>query len=145
MYFCRHCGLQYLTDNAVVCVRCGAPKGAGTNFCPNCCAPTPPNGVVCLKCGIALANYGTYSDKSKIAAGLFGIFFGAFGVHNFYLGYQAKAIIQLVCSIVSILLLCLGGFSAFILIGIHIWGLIEGIMILSGGINKDGKGKLLVK
>lgn len=143
MYFCRHCGLQYLTDDAVICVRCGAPKGAGANFCPNCSNATPPNSVVCLRCGIALTNYGTYSNKSKITAGLFGIFFGAFGVHNFYLGYQTKAIIQMVCSILAIIFMCFGGFTLFVLLGIHIWGLIEGIMILAGAINKDGKGRVL--
>ena len=33
--------------------------------------------------------------KSKIGAGLLGIFLGGFGVHNFYLGYKDKAIAQL--------------------------------------------------
>ena len=33
--------------------------------------------------------------KSKMAAGLLGIFLGCFGVHNFYLGYTTKAVIQL--------------------------------------------------
>lgn len=41
--------------------------------------------------------------KSKMAAGLLGIFLGSFGVHNFYLGYTTKAVIQLVCTIVGIL------------------------------------------
>ncbi len=45
--------------------------------------------------------------KSKMAAGLLGIFLGAFGVHNFYLGYTGKAIAQLLISILS----C--GFLAF--------------------------------
>ena len=33
--------------------------------------------------------------KSKVAAGLLAIFLGAFGVHNFYLGYTGKAVAQL--------------------------------------------------
>lgn len=57
------------------------------------------------------------SDKSKLAAGLLGIFLGGFGVHNFYLGYTTKAVIQLVIS------LCTVGIGA-------IWGFIEGILIL---------------
>ena len=69
--------------------------------------------------------------KSKMAAGLLGIFLGAFGVHNFYLGYTGKAVCQLLIS----LLTC--GFGAFIS---SIWGIIEGIMILSGSINTDANG-----
>ena len=72
--------------------------------------------------------------KSKLVAGLLGIFLGAYGVHNFYLGYTGKAVAQLLISVLS----C---FSLSIVSGI--WGLIEGIMILCGNINKDAKGNLL--
>lgn len=75
-----------------------------------------------------------YSTKSKLAAGLFGIFFGALGVHNFYLGYIGKAVAQLLISILS----C-GVFAGVS----SIWGLIEGIMILSSKDSKDASGKLL--
>ena len=61
------------------------------------------------------------NQKSKMAAGLLGIFLGAWGIHNFYLGFNKKAIIQIVVSLVT----CgIGG----------IWGFIEGIMILCGKI-----------
>src|SRR5690606_38292038 len=60
-----------------------------------------------------------YSQKSKIAAGLFGIFLGVFGVHNFYLGYTSKAIAQLLITILSF------GILSFVT---AIWGLIEGIL-----------------
>ena len=69
--------------------------------------------------------------KSKIAAGLLGIFLGGFGVHNFYLGYTGKAVAQLLIT----LLTC--GFGAFIS---SFWGLIVGILILTGSINVDGAG-----
>ena len=72
--------------------------------------------------------------KSKIAAGLLGIFLGGFGVHNFYLGYTGKAIAQLLIT----LLTC--GFGAVIS---EVWGLIEGIMILTGSINVDAQGNPL--
>lgn len=65
-------------------------------------------------------------QKSKMTAGLLGIFLGGLGVHNFYLGYTGKAIAQICLS------LCFGAGA--------IWGLIEGIMILTGSINKDAKG-----
>lgn len=65
--------------------------------------------------------------KSKLVAGLLGIFIGGFGVHNFYLGYTSKAVIQIVVS----LLTCGIG---------SLWGFIEGIMILAGSINTDANG-----
>ncbi len=58
-------------------------------------------------------------QKSKLVAGLLGIFLGGFGVHNFYLGFTARAIIQIVVSLVT----C--GIGAW-------WGIIEGILILCG-------------
>lgn len=61
-----------------------------------------------------------------MTAGLLGIFLGGLGIHNFYLGYTGKAIAQIALS------LCFGAGA--------IWGLIEGIMILTGTINKDANG-----
>ena len=61
-----------------------------------------------------------------LTAGLLGIFLGGLGIHNFYLGYTGKGIAQICLS------LCFG-------VG-AIWGLIEGIMILTGSINKDANG-----
>lgn len=67
--------------------------------------------------------------KSRMVAGLLGIFVGGLGIHNFYLGYTNKAIIQIVVTLVT----C--GFGA-------IWGLVEGIMILtkSGNFLTDADG-----
>jgi TM2 domain-containing membrane protein YozV len=77
--------------------------------------------------------------KSKMAAGLLGIFLGWLGVHNFYLGYTSKAVIQLVVSILGILTSCLI-IGAFAIMGMGIWGLIEGIFILTGKIDRDAQG-----
>ena len=76
------------------------------------------------------AKTGNVGTKSKIAGGLLGIFFGAFGVHNFYLGYTSKAVLQLVLSLVGIILTFIV-IGIFILFAIEIWGFIEGIMILA--------------
>ena len=73
--------------------------------------------------------------KSKIAAGLLGIFLGCFGVHNFYLGYTGKAVAQLLITILSCGILSWAS---------AIWGLIEGILILTGSTNVDGQGNPLV-
>jgi hypothetical protein len=100
--------------------------------------------------------------KSKLAAGLLGIFLGSFGVHNFYLGYIAKAIIQvsvtcgsmvlfIILSVISfplmfiyglgLLTLFLGAIIMFAgVIGIRMWTLVEGIIIIAGGIKVDGRG-----
>lgn len=29
MYFCKNCGEPYMTDEAVMCVKCGVAKGQG--------------------------------------------------------------------------------------------------------------------
>lgn len=71
------------------------------------------------------------TQKSKIAAGLLGIFLGSLGVHNFYLGYTGKAVAQLLLSILSCGIL--SGVSG-------LWGLIEGILILTGEISTDADG-----
>lgn len=68
--------------------------------------------------------------KSKMAAGLLGIFLGAWGIHNFYLGNTTRGIIQIVVTLVT----CgMGG----------LWGFIEGIMILCGSISTDANGNPL--
>jgi TM2 domain-containing membrane protein YozV len=62
-------------------------------------------------------------QKSKIAAGLLGIFLGGLGIHRFYLGHTKIGVIQLVLTLVL-------GMWTFGLVGL--WGFIEGIMILCG-------------
>ena len=64
------------------------------------------------------------STKSKIAAGLLGIFLGSLGVHNFYLGNTGKAVAQLLLTLVGWIVVVGPMISS-------IWGLIEGIMILA--------------
>lgn len=72
--------------------------------------------------------------KSKMAAGLLGIFLGGLGVHNFYLGYTGKAVAQLLISLLS---------CGFLSWASAIWGLVEGILLLTGSINVDGEGNPL--
>ncbi len=141
MYFCKNCGEPYMTDEAVMCVKCGVSKGQGNNYCRNCGKPVVPNADVCMNCGVA-TNYKAPGAKSKMAAGLFGLFLGTFGVHNFYLGYTGKAVTQLVLTLVGLLLCCIFiGF--FIVLGVAIWSLVEAIMIFTGKIDRDAKGVLL--
>ena len=82
--------------------------------------------------------FNSSTPKSRIVAGLLGIFLGGLGVHNFYLGNNKKAVIQLVLCLLG----CCSGVSAAISC---IWGFIEGILILAGNINIDGDGNALGK
>ena len=137
--YCKHCG-NSIDENAAVCIQCGFAKGNGDTFCPNCGKDVQPGAAVCVHCGYALSAAGKVvsgevGTKSKLTAGLLGIFLGTFGVHNFYLGYTGKAVAQLLITVAT----C--GMGAIVS---SIWGLIEGIMILTGSnITTDATGKAL--
>ena len=81
-----------------------------------------------------------YAQKSKIVAGLLGLFLGTLGVHNFYLGYTGKAVAQLLLTLIGWII-----FIGPIISGI--WALIEAVLILcsSYGSNwhRDGHGQEL--
>ena len=112
------------------CTNCGAEIKEGSSFCPKCGTKVGSKKAVQ---GTIVNNSGT-QPKSKIAAGLLGIFLGCFGVHNFYLGYNGKAVAQLLITILS----------CFVLSPVSaIWGLIEGILILTGSMNTDAEGNPL--
>ena len=110
-------------------------------YCSNCGSELKEGADICLKCGKIVNDRTNTSNinkdpnaKSKIVAGILGILLGCFGVHNFYLGYTNKAVAQLLISILS----------CFILSPVSaIWGLIEGIMILTGSIDTDAEGRKL--
>ena len=141
--YCKNCGEQYESEETVICTKCLTAKGQGTNYCPHCGKPVKAEELACTNCG-ALQNemYG-YQGKSKMIAGVLGIFFGCFGIHNFYLGYTKKAVLQLVISIIGLILSC-NGIGIFIFFGAELWGLVEGVLILIGKISKDAKGKNLI-
>lgn len=128
--YCRNCGAE-MDPNAAVCVNCGVPAGKGEAYCQNCGQQTYQGASVCTHCGAALNRPVFGPQKSKLAAGLLGILLGSLGIHNFYLGYTTKGIIQLLLT----LLTC--GFGAIVS---SIWGLIEGVMILTGSISTDANG-----
>ncbi len=70
---------------------------------------------------------------------MLGIFPGCYGIHNFYLGYTSKAVTQLVLTIVGYVTACIG-VGVLLIIGIGIWGMVEGIMILAGRVDRDASG-----
>ncbi len=165
--FCKNCG-STMDPNAAVCIHCGCMKGTGNAFCHNCGSPTVPNAAVCVNCGVLLNpeekkdNLSVPGQKSKLVAGLLGMFLGAFGAHNFYLGNLKKAIIQVGAGVGGWALLLImfvwyalldfdfGVLPAIVVIlssvasaGAEIWGFVEGIMIFTGKINTDSKGNAL--
>ena len=172
--FCRNCG-NPMNDNERVCSRCGALRSdvqGAPRTCRVCGNPIQDGAALCSRCGSgagAPAGYGAQNvpatgGKSKIVAGLLGILLGTFGVHNFYLGYTKKAVLQVaLCwggwigaiifyilgtvlsfTVVALLLYIPALLLMFAPVAISIWTLIEGIMILCGKINVDGKGNPLV-
>ena len=145
------------------CVNCGAKIDDSCKFCPYCGTAVSKPSVENEKIDdddIAVEfssnsdeeinndnkiNYAMPAEpssngekKSRLAGGLLGIFLGSLGVHNFYLGYTVKAIIQLLLTILGGC--CTFGLGAF---ASWVWGLVEGIMILAGSINTDGHGNEL--
>jgi len=106
---------------AKYCVYCGTELKDGS-FCPNCGSPIGGENRV-----NSTHNVSNSTAKSRLAAGLLGILLGGWGIHNFYLGYTNKAIVQIIVTLVT----CgIGG----------LWGFIEGVLILVGNINEDANG-----
>ena len=105
-------------------------------FCSNCGNKVEEGQAVCLHCGFSLKDNASANTnaKSRLVAGLLGIFLGSLGIHNFYLGNKDKAMAQLLISVLSCFTLAVVS---------EIWGLIEGILILCGNINVDGNGNPL--
>ena len=134
--YCRNCGSE-MNQNAVVCVKCGVSTGTGNAYCPHCGKETAPVAVVCLSCGCSLTNTKAVEGaKSKLVAGLLGIFLGGLGIHDFYLGNTQKAIIHILLATVGALV-----FVGPVISGI--WGLVDGIFILTGKISVDANGNTL--
>jgi TM2 domain-containing membrane protein YozV len=67
------------------------------------------------------------SDKSKVVAGVLQLVLGGFGVGRFYIGDNRTAVFQLIVTLIT----CGLG---------HIWGMIDGILILvNGGVDAQGR------
>lgn len=128
--FCTNCGAK-LEENQEKCASCGKVLKVKSTTSTNTTNNAKPEQTT-------TTTYTNGAPKSKICAGLLGIFLGVFGVHNFYLGYTGKGVAQLLLTLVAWIFCFIGPMVA------SIWGLIEGIMILSGSIDKDANGNPLV-
>jgi len=68
--------------------------------------------------------------KSRIVAALLGLFLGGAGVHRLYLGYYKIALAQMALTFLT------AGYGL-------LWGFVDAILIFSGHIDKDAKGRPL--
>lgn len=66
--FCKNCGAA-VSDNAVVCMKCGVLVGDGDKYCPTCGAEPDPKAVICVKCGCALKPFQSPIKKTKTGKG----------------------------------------------------------------------------
>ena len=102
-------------------------------YCSSCGSVIKSAAEICVHCGVRVAQPGTqstgftYSEKSRVLAGILGIVLGAIGVHRFYLGNIGIGILQIIVTMITF------GIGS-------LWGFIEGIIIISGGKWRDGEG-----
>lgn len=120
----------------------GPSSGAGDEWAGGAAPPPPPPpppaggpGAPYAGAPYGAGGYPGYVDplaKSRIVAGLLGIFLGSLGIHRFYLGFTTIGVVQIVVTIVT----C--GIGA-------IWGFVEGILYLvgAGGFTTDADGRPL--
>ena len=152
--FCTHCGNE-VDELSLQCPKCGCNPQNGHNICPRCGASVSEQDTVCLQCSYPLksrsrkrqSDNSQKDSKSRIAAGIFALFFGTIGVHQFYLGNAFSGILRIVGSFMWIFILI--GFNPlsnlnnlgtiitivgpFFLVGLLVWiqGIIEGINYLT--------------
>ena len=123
--YCGNCGHKFETD-LFFCEKCGCGRGMGVRYCTACGARRDPAVQLCMQCGRSLSDDCT-RHRSRIKAGLLAMFLGGLGAHSFYLGNFRKGCLQL---LVTLATFGLG----------HLWGFVEGVMILSDYIDRDARG-----
>lgn len=149
---CMHCGALKNTGISY-CSKCSTPL-RGATVCPSCGTSlnktTPPHASNMNENHYTAgkgdgydqvnANNKTFNqkptiiyegaEKKKMVALMLAIFLGALGIHNFYLGYHAKGVRQILFTLI------------FHQIG-YIWGWIDAYKIYNGTLNTDSDGVYL--
>lgn len=95
--------------------------------------------MYCRECGKDIGNLkicphcsSDNRGKSRLTAGLLQILAGSLGIGRFYLGYNTIGFLQILATILT-----------FGILG-TVWGFIDGVMILSGRVQKDSDGNSLL-
>jgi TM2 domain-containing membrane protein YozV len=137
--FCPHCGAQKLESAPIQprswrCPQCGRSNDFNPNQCPRCDwrSPFPTNIVV--RTNPHVKNVAEI-PKNKNAYILLGLFFGSFGIHNFYAGRIEIGLMQLLITLFSLSFLFLI-VPFFFLLGVWIWVFIDLVSV-----NRDGYGR----
>jgi TM2 domain-containing membrane protein YozV len=124
--YCAHCGMA-LDGASAICSHCGAAQAP-----PPGQAPAPPyqagpgyqqqnpyqQPAQYQQPPVYPQPYGYQPPKSRVAYVLLGLFLGTLGIHNFYAGYNNKAVIQLLLSV----LLC---WTIVVPVGVMVWVIVE--------------------
>ena len=97
-------------------------------FCKHCGKEVNDKAVVCVHCGCSLVDQSDSPAKNRVIYVILAIFFGCFGVHNFYAGYNGKAIAQLLITFI-------GGFFIIPALIVWIWAIVDIVTV-----NKDASG-----
>lgn len=90
LVFCGDCGSQF-SKRADKCPKCGAPNGEA----PKSAQPTQ---VINIQMNATQQGY-MGPPKKRLVYIFLALFFGFFGVHNFYAGYTGTGLIQLLLTL----------------------------------------------
>ena len=126
--YCRNCG-EKIDNTNCFCTNCGWDPKLGNSFCCKCGARTLPHQVTCLN----LASQMIESDRNMYIAAILAFLLGAFGIHDFYLGYTSRGVIKIVLTLLVA--------TSFIS---GIWSIVDLVLILTGKMG-DSKGLPLKK
>lgn len=150
---CRECVMEYL----LYCPDCGKSMSVAaqhtrlTIACPHCEHLFRPAAITRLgQAGPkavpagrpapiyrAMPSAAGAEPRSRVAAGLLGIFLGALGLHRFYLGYHGIGLIQFSLTVAGLLL---PGPLTCCTPLVALWGFVEGVTCLLGGMRDvDGR------
>ena len=69
-------------------------KGPDEKFCQECGCVIRVKAEICPKCGVRQAS-GSPSGRNRVAAALFALILGGFGIHKFYLGKVGQGVLYL--------------------------------------------------
>ena len=130
--YCRNCG-EKIDNTNCFCTNCGWDPKLGNSFCCKCGARTLPHQVTCLNCGQNLASQMIESDRNMYIAAILAFLLGAFGIHDFYLGYTSRGVIKIVLTLLVV--------TSFIS---GIWSIVYLVLILTVKMG-DSKGLPLKK
>lgn len=101
----------------------------------------------CAFCGAAIDAWGGQpSTRTRKVAGLLAMVLGTLGLHWYYLGFNGKALPHLIVFMVSTIVYFIPVFriaAIAVSLGNWIWAIVEGIVILTGGVDRDAEGKKL--